>query len=71
MLVLRGLEETREFAAMNADELFFINGGSGECYGYGNTQPIIPSPIPEMPAYTQVKKEIGYKILNFLENLIH
>ncbi len=71
MLVLRGYEGTRGFSVMNADELFFINGGSGECYGYGNTQPTIPSPITEMPPYTVVKEEIRTKIFNFFDSLFN
>lgn len=44
MLALRSYEQVNGFSVIDADELFFINGGSETCAHYGDTRAMIPSP---------------------------
>lgn len=43
MLALRSYEQANGFSVLDADELFFINGGSESYANYGDSRQIIPS----------------------------
>ena len=63
MLALRSYGQSNGFSVMDADELFFINGGSGNIVEKPNTTEESPEKEKEDPTYKfEVETEGGIEI---------